>query len=101
MSDENKKEIPVEDNVEENEPTSTYSQAFEEFERSKVTDKTAKLFFSILSTLSVEYQEEQAEQTRKLFNVADVFKKNIEDVMSTKEGRDLFKKEMELRIGKK
>ena len=51
--------------------------------------------------MSTEFQDEKSEETRQLFSFIDRFKKGMQHVMSDPEGRDLLKKELEARIGKK
>lgn len=78
----------------------TYSRTFEEFERSKITDPNSKFFFKMLESMSTEYQDEKSEETRKLFSTVDRFKEGIEKTMKSPEAMDIFKKELERRIGK-
>ena len=78
----------------------TYSRSFEEFERSKIKDPNSEFFFKMLSAMSTEYQDDKAEETRQLFTVVDKLKENIQNAMNSPEAMDLFKKELERRIGK-
>ena len=79
----------------------TYSRSFEEFERSKITDPTSRFFFKMLESMSTEYQDEKSEETRKLFSTVDKFKESIQMTMKSPEAMDIFKKELERRIGLK
>jgi arginine repressor len=78
----------------------TYSRSFEEFERSKITDPNSRFFFKMLEAMSTEYQDEKSEETRQLFSTVDKFKEGIEKTMKSPEAMNIFKKELERRIGK-
>lgn len=104
MSEENKETPPeetTEANSQEETAEGTYSEAFEEWERSRIQDPGAAFFFKMLSGMSTEFQDEKSEETRQLFSFIDRFKKGMQHVMSDPEGRDLLKKELEARVGKK
>ena len=81
------------------EEVKTYSESFEKFELSQHSDPMSRLYFALLKTFTPEFQDEQSEKTRKLLNVADVMNEKIAEVMSTREGREIFYKRLVKEVG--
>ena len=86
-----------EDNKTEENPK-TYSKAFENFERTRFTDKGSNLFFNLLDAMAEDFREEQAEKYRKLFQAVDIIDGSLKEVSSTEEGREAIKREISKRL---
>ena len=76
-----------------------YSEAFEEFEKSRVTDPMAKLMFDLIDGFSPDFKEEQVETSKKLMAGVDAMRSAMNEIFKTEEGRQEFIKELKKKTG--